>query len=110
MIGLPFHKRDLYWTILKLKHPYVNVAEPFANIIHGHSVKNKIMIQPQVPKDEKLFKYRIAKDTKVPFEEGKLVVIDDSFEHEMINDSDDPVIWCQCYKTILIFVIIASVK
>jgi hypothetical protein len=40
-----------------------------------------------------LFKYRISKDTKVPFEEGKIVVVDDSFEHEMINDSDEPTFW-----------------
>ena len=46
-----------------------------------------------MPKDPALFTYRVGKDTKVPFVEGKLVVIDDSFEHEMINDSDEAVVW-----------------
>ena len=39
------------------------------------------------------FKFRIGKDTTVPFVQGQIVVIDDSFEHEMINDSDESVIW-----------------
>lgn len=40
-----------------------------------------------------MFKYRVSKDTAVPFMEGNPVVIDDSFEHEMVNESDEAVVW-----------------
>jgi hypothetical protein len=51
----------------------------------------QVITKFQVPKDG--FRFRISKDTPVPFVEGKIIVIDDSFEHVMVNDSDEQVIY-----------------
>lgn len=51
------------------------------------------LLLPLVVPENIDFKFRIGKDTQIPFVEGKIVVIDDSYEHEIVNNGDETVIW-----------------
>jgi hypothetical protein len=54
------------------------------------NLKLRIVLPIRIPEG---FKFRLAKDTFVDLVEGKYVVIDDSFEHELVNESDETAIW-----------------
>ena len=54
------------------------------------NVRLRILVPVQIPQN---FKFRIGKDTEVPFKDD-FIIIDDSFEHQYDNEnSDEKAIW-----------------